>query len=72
MEQQNKLVPLGDLLTPDALAEASNGTISLNQVRWQLRHRNANGLAAATAIIGRRLLISKTRYESWLASQFGA
>lgn len=41
-------------------------------LKWQLRHRHENGLALACMKVGKRMLISRTRYESWLAAQFGA
>lgn len=36
-------------------------------LRWQLRHRDSNGLATAVRRVGKRLLISETRYARWLA-----
>lgn len=70
METTNTL-QLNDLYTVAGLAGLSNGVIGANQVRWQIRHRKANGLASACVLIGRKLLISKSRYEAWLAAQAG-
>lgn len=60
---------LSDLRTVEALAAERPDVLSVSTLRWQLRHRDANGLAAACVQIGKRLLISKPRYERWLATQ---
>ncbi|MBX9629567.1 MAG: hypothetical protein K2X67_03515 [Burkholderiales bacterium] len=36
-------------------------------LRWQLRHRDGNGLASAVRRVGKRLVISQSRYARWLA-----
>ncbi len=41
-------------------------------LRWQLRHRHANGLAACCTKIGKRIFISRPLYEQWLGNQAGA
>lgn len=59
-----------DLYTVDGLADTYHGKINAAAIRWQLRTRAENGLSSACVWLNqRRLLISKTRYERWLASQ---
>ncbi len=62
--------PLDDWFTIDDLAAAYPKQLTVPSLRWQLRHRETNGLASAGAIrrCGKKLLISKTRFERWLAS----
>ena len=40
-------------------------------LRWYLRGRAENGLAPAVTRLGKRVLISKSRFESWLADRAG-
>lgn len=63
---------LADLVTIEGLAASYPETLSVDMLKWQLRHRHENGLALACMKVGKRMLISRTRYESWLAAQFGA
>lgn len=63
--------PLDDWYPLDELVAAFPKILSLPGLRWQLRHRDSNGLAQACVRQGSRLLISKTRYEHWLASRAG-
>jgi hypothetical protein len=65
-------IPLSDLSTIDALAAAYPQLLTPATLRWQLRHRETNGLATACVQVGKKLLISRTRYESWLATRAGA
>lgn len=65
-------VSLNDLTTIEGLAAENPEILTVTTLRWQLRHRHETGLAAACVKAGKRLLISKSRYESWLASQTGA
>lgn len=67
----NETLSLDDLLTIEQLAERYPSFLSINTLRWQLRHRDTNGLRAACVQLGRKLLISKTAYERWLAGQTG-
>jgi hypothetical protein len=60
---------LDDLFPVDALAQAFPQFLTLPTLRWQLRHRDTNGLAPACVRIGKKLLISRARYEAWLDSQ---
>lgn len=62
-------IELRDLRDIEALAAESSDVLSVSTLRWQLRHRDTNGLAAACVRVGKRLLISKSRYERWLATQ---
>lgn len=64
-------IHLGDLYTVDKLAGAFPELLSVATLRWQLRHRDTNGLAAACVPVGKKLLISRSRYEGWLASRAG-
>lgn len=68
--QAQEAIPLDDLHSVDELAAASRH-LKTATLRWQLRHRESNGLATACVHIGKKLLISKSRYERWLATQVG-
>lgn len=61
-------IPLEDLLNVAELAGV-NPHLNIHALRWQLRFRNSNGLAPACVRIGKKLLISKSRYERWLATR---
>jgi hypothetical protein len=63
---------LNDLATLEGLVEESQGVLSMSMLRWQLRHRQENGLSAACVRVGKRILISRSRYDAWLTSQIGA
>lgn len=77
MEQQDhdittrERIELDDLFTVQALADRYPDILSLHTLRWQLRDREKNGLAAACLRVGKNILISKSRYEGWLASRAG-
>lgn len=62
--------PLDDWFTVEDMAAAFPKILNVPALRWQLRHRDTNGLAAVGAVrrCGKKLLISKTRFERWLAS----
>ncbi len=64
-------ISIGDLYDIHKFAEAHSHLLNTTTLRWQLRHRDTNGLASAVVQIGRRLFISKSRYEAWLATQAG-
>lgn len=64
MENQ---IDLNDLYTVQQLAQQYPGILSVPTLRWQLRWRDANGLAKACVKMGKKLLISKSRYQAWLA-----
>jgi len=65
----NVALPLDDLYSIGKLVEAYPDLLSVTSLRWQLRHRAENGLATSCVRIGKKLLISKTRYEQWIASR---
>jgi len=65
-------ITLDDLYDVEDLAATYPNILSVSTLRWQLRSRDANGLATACLRVGKKLLISKSRYEQWLASQTGA
>jgi hypothetical protein len=58
---------LEDLHSIQELAARFPEILSVPTLRWQLRHRQDNGLASACVSVGKKLLISKSRYEQWLA-----
>lgn len=68
-QQQNQApaITLDDLRTVEKLAASFPEVLTVDTLRWQLRHRNANGLAPACVRLGKKLLISQTRYEAWIA-----
>jgi len=65
-------LPLDDLHTVEELANKYPRILSTCTLRWQLRDREKNGLAPACVRVGKKLLISKTRYEQWLAARAGS
>ncbi len=60
---------LADLNTVDELAAQFPSILSVPALRWQLRHRDENGLALACVKVGKKLLIHRPRYEAWLATR---
>ncbi len=62
-------IGLDDLFTLEQFAAQFPHAITVAALRWQLRHRDSNGLAPAVVRIGKKLCISKSRYEAWLATQ---
>jgi hypothetical protein len=60
---------LDDLRTIYQLAGRYPELLSERSLRWQLRHRDKNGLAPACVRVGNKLLISQSRYENWLATR---
>lgn len=64
-------IPLDDLYSIDALASEFPKLLTVPTLRWQLRHRDTNGLAWACVPLGKKLLISRSRYEAWLATRAG-
>ncbi|MDP1647414.1 MAG: hypothetical protein Q8M01_04335 [Rubrivivax sp.] len=64
-------IALDDLDTVEGLAASYPRLLSVPTLRWQLRHRDENGLATACVAVGKKLLISRTRYEAWLGSRAG-
>lgn len=70
-ENTPEALPLDDLRTISELAKQHPTILSIPTLRWQLRHREQNGLAECCVQIGKKLLISKSRYERWLGTQAG-
>lgn len=70
-ETPSATLPLDDLHTIEELASKYPRTLTAYTLRWQLREREKNGLAPACVRVGKKLLISKTRYEQWLAARAG-
>jgi hypothetical protein len=64
-------ISLDDLYSVEALVAAYPHLLTERMLRWQLRHRAENGMASACVSIGKKLLISRTRYEAWLATRAG-
>ena len=64
-------IALDDLDTVEDLAARFPRLLTVPTLRWQLRHRDTNGLAPACVSVGKKLLISRTRYEAWLATRAG-
>lgn len=71
MGNANDRIDLDDLFTIEELAAKYPNILTVSTLRWQLRHRDTNGLQAACVQIGKRTFISKSRYEQWLALRNG-
>lgn len=71
VNQSSTAIPLDDLRTPESLAAERPDLLTGALIRHQMRSRDKNGLAYACVPSGKRVLISKTRYEAWLAGRAG-
>lgn len=72
MENSNTVaINLNDLKTIECLVDENPQALTVSLLRWQLRHRYENGLANCCVKAGKRILISKSRYEQWLAANAG-
>lgn len=72
MENSNtEVITINDLKTIEGLVEVNPQVLTVPLLRWQLRHRYENGLANCCVKAGKRILISKSRYEQWLAANAG-
>ena len=71
MNTQATPIPLEDLSTIQELAAEHPNLLTEATLRWQLRHRAENGLSQACVQVGKKLLISRTRYAGWLGSRAG-
>ena len=69
--QHNHPLEVADLYTIDGLVAQNPDVLTKAMLRWQLRHRQETGLSSCCVRGGKNILISKTRYESWLSSQTG-
>jgi len=63
---------LDDLYDVKALAAAFPAVLTERTIRWQLRSRMENGLAPCCVKVGKKLLVSRSRYEAWLSTRAGA
>lgn len=68
-QTQRERVALDDLLSIKELAGLHPTALTVSSLRWYLRHRHENGLARACVPLGKKLLISKSRFESWLTTR---
>ncbi|MHC6051943.1 hypothetical protein ACYT84_09270 [Ralstonia solanacearum] len=64
---QTNQIELSDLFTVKELAARWPKILSVLTLRYQLRNRDNNGLSKAVVRIGKKLLISESRYQQWLA-----
>ena len=64
-------IGLDDLFSVEEFVAANSRLITLHTLRQQLRDRAHNGLGKAVLPFGRKLLISKSGYERWLATLAG-
>lgn len=71
MQDTTAALQLDDLHDIEELASKYPRILSVQTLRWQLRDREKNGLSPACVRVGKKLLISKTRYEQWLAARAG-
>lgn len=65
-------IKIADLSSIDDLVAENPRQLTKPALLWQLRHRDKNGLAPACVRMGKKLLISKSRYEAWLGTRAGA
>lgn len=65
-------ISTADLFVIEDFAKQLPPAMGEHNLRYQLRHRGTNGLNSACIRIGKRLMISKSRYERWLATQVEA
>jgi hypothetical protein len=71
MQNPSENISLDDLHSVESFAQKYPALLTVQTLRWQLRHRDRNGMAQCCVALGKKLLISKSRYESWLAGQAG-
>lgn len=64
-------VALEDLRTIKGLVAERPDLLTEQTVRYQMRHRDTNGLGSALVPVGKQLLISLPLYEKWLGSRAG-
>lgn len=69
LQNTGDALSLNDLNTVDELAAKFPNILTVPALRWQLRHRDDNGLAPACVKVGKKLLIHRPRYEAWLATR---
>ncbi|MHB1430184.1 MAG: hypothetical protein ACYC5U_11760 [Rhodocyclaceae bacterium] len=63
-------IALDDLYEPAELVAMYPKVLTPNTLKWHLYNRHKNGLdAACIKGLRRKILISKSRFERWLATQ---
>lgn len=66
-------IALDDLFSAEELIDLYPKVLTANTLKWHLHNRHKNGLAAACVTgLRRHILISKSRFERWLATQTDA
>jgi hypothetical protein len=65
-------IKLDDLFSVKEFAMRHSRILTEAKLRWQLRHRDRNGLSEACVRIGNELMLNEPRYEKWLTTQAGA
>lgn len=69
-EVQSDTIAIDDLFTVEELAAAYPKVLTVATLRWHIYNRKKTGFdVACVKGLGRKLLISKSRFERWLASQ---
>ncbi len=60
-----------DLITPEDFAIERPDLFPLKTIKWQLHSRHRNGLAESGAVlkVGRRILLSRSRFLAWVSSK---
>lgn len=73
MESETKdgAIAINDLYTIEGLVETNPEVLNVQLIRWQLRNRHDTGMDQCCIRAGKRVLISKSRYEQWLATRVG-
>ena len=73
-EGRGEASPIGldDIVSVEELVARHPGILTRTGLKWQIRHRHENGLAPAVVTMGKRLLLSRSRYEAWLGKRAGA
>lgn len=60
---------LDDLALPNALAKEYPHLLSPTSMQHLLRRRNENGLSACCVRIGKKIAVSRVKFEQWIASR---
>ncbi|MGY3551199.1 hypothetical protein [Bradyrhizobium sp. USDA 4469] len=69
---QANTIDLGDLFSIEEFVARHPRILTRATLRYQLRDRVHNGLSRAVIRVGKKLLISETRYQAWLSEQAAA
>lgn len=65
--QTTNQIELSDLFTVQQLAARHPNVLTVLMLRYQLRNRETNGLKRAVVRIGKKMFISESRFQQWLA-----